>query len=89
MNISAETADKIAASYGRVSLNCHGRHNPVEAALAEVIRRQGGLCAALNEDARRDLILTLGDHRREREHFNIRSRAQYAAWRAELSHAAK
>jgi hypothetical protein len=56
MKLTPKTAQTIADAYG---------HNEIEYALEEVSRRQGGICAALNEDARRDLILTLGRSRRD------------------------
>jgi hypothetical protein len=75
MTLTNKVAEQIAARYGRLALNCHGGHAPLEAALAEVIRRQGGLFAVLTEDARRDLILTLGDNRRARNDFSARRRS--------------
>lgn len=82
MNLTPDTAERIAAGYGKIALNCHVNHNPVEAALNEVIRRHGGLFEVLNEEARRDLILRLGANRRAAERANARSRAHYAAERA-------
>lgn len=83
MNLTPQLADQIAKRYDRDSL---------DRALAEVIRRQGGLCAALNENARRDLILTLGDNLRSRNAWNFwqrhggdTSRPWSAAYRAMLN----
>lgn len=83
MNLTPKLADKLAQQYDRDDLN---------RALADVIRRQGGLCAALNDDARRDLILTLGDNRRSRNAWNFwrriggdTSRPWSAAYRAMLN----
>ncbi len=82
MNLTPEIAERIAAGYGKIALNCHGNHNRVEAALEEVIRRHGGLFAVLTDDARRDLILTLGKDRRSTERRNVQKRARYADERA-------
>ena len=83
MNISAETADKIAARHDWD----HNGWNSFRDELTHMLREQG--LAILTDDARRDLIVALGKRQRERERGNIRSRAQYAASRAELSQAAE
>lgn len=70
MNLTPKLADKIAKRYD-VDRDWTGKTH-LDKALAEVIRRQGGLCAALSEDARRDLILTLGDNRRANVRTNTR-----------------
>ncbi len=82
MNLTPETAERIAAGYGKLYLNCGGNHNFLEAALAEVMRRHGGLFAVLTDEARRDLILTLGKDRRATHRRNVQNRARYAAERA-------
>jgi len=77
MNLSTKTADKIANRYATAYAGIGS--SDLDRALDAVIRRAGGLCAALNEGARRDLILTLGDNRRANERYNARSREVFAA----------
>ena len=83
MRLTTETADKIAA---RHDWDRNG-WNSFRDELTRMLRTQG--LSILTEDARRDLIVALGKRQRERERSNIRSRAQYAAMRAELSQAAE
>jgi hypothetical protein len=89
MNLSPKLADQIAKRYDE-SKDWTGA-SPLDRALAEVIRRHGGLCAALNEDARRDLILTLGDRRRATNSVRARVLEKFSAMRGEpaLKHAAE
>ena len=70
MNLSPKLAAKIAARYSG-SIGVYG-YSQREIAFREAIQRQGGIFAALSDDARRDFILTLGEKRRKhnREYFN-------------------
>ena len=77
MRITHTTFDKIAASYN-VTKDWTGK-SELDKALAEVIRRHGGLFVALTEDARRDLILTLGDNRRAHHAYSVRQRMRSIA----------
>ena len=78
MRLTTETADKIAKRYA---------HSDLLDELEAMIRAHG--LDILKEVDQRLLIMNLGHSRRRRERGNIRSRAQYAAARAELSQSAE
>ena len=69
MNVSKKTADKVAARYS---------DRQIEDALGSLRRRRGGLFGILTEDARRELLLTLGDNHRATQAHNARERARSA-----------
>ena len=76
MKLTPKLAEQIAARYE--AKDWSGK-TPVDRALLEVLCRQGGLFAVLNDDARRDLILTLGDNHRNSNATAARQRAIRAA----------
>ena len=78
MRLTTKTADKIAKRYA---------HSDLLDELDAMIRAHG--LDILKEADQRLLLVNLGRSRRERERGNIRSRAQYAAMRAELSQVAE
>ena len=74
MNLTPKLARRIADRY-EGSRDWTGK-SEIERALDEVSRRHGGLFSVLTEDARRDLILTLGDNRRAANAYTARQRGK-------------
>ena len=68
MNLTAKTADKIGASYDR----------SFEGALRDLLRREG--LAILTDEARRELIVKLGQDRRDTIARNLWQRNGGQAW---------
>ena len=90
MNLTPTLADKIAKRYNR-EVHWNGRTDLGEA-FREMIRRDG--LAILTDDARRELILMLGETRRSGNALRLwrlsggdTTRGWYAAWRASLNNA--
>ena len=90
MNLTPKLAQAIVDRYtGARTSACESEF---DRALASVIRRNGGICGVLTEDARRDLIMTLGDNRRAANAYAMwkryggdTSRPWSAAYRAMLN----
>jgi hypothetical protein len=69
MKLTPKLAQAIADRYA--AAHASACESEFDRALASVIRRNGGVCGVLTEDARRDLIMTLGDNRRAANAYKL------------------